>query len=548
MTYCYLFEAKSIQTYLFSSGRLVDIIAASERLDKLIDSSETSLLGQVLNTLGLTHDIDDADQGQCDIHFLRCKGGAFYAYSHKQETINQLRSLWTLTLQQAFPSLLFADALANGDTLRQALDKGFKALNSSKNNPTPRAHVATAPLERHPRTGQAAMTPSALAQRASKNERIGSRTATDIDTDLHRQADYALAIRQSSDLQQRFTPDDAGDVQYLYDLEHDFEGNDIALIHVDGNGLGQLLQSLRQLLNDSSEEEYRKVFRAFSEAINSATIVAAKHATQALINASAADIIPIRPIVLGGDDLTLLCDAAHAMRYTENFILMFEAETEQRLKAVFAQLQQSDKQKLQQLPQRLTASGGIAYHKASHPYVQTSALVESLTAAAKNVDRTQSHISFCRVSNTLADDYQNYIDRAQRFTLADGQRMTVAQPAYRVQPDQSQSITALRALARVSSKTNAPVSMNRWRKMLAELAKGNRYEAQRIYERGFELSKTSAIEFEPLIQQVINVNSSSTFKHWFSDDGAGNYYSPIADLLTLAHFEPQQGSDNDVDA
>ena len=392
---------------------------------------KTSLLARPSSyTLGLTHDIDDADQGQCDIHFLRCKGGAFYAYSHKQETINQLRSLWTLTLQQAFPSLLFADALANGETLRQALDKGFKALNSSKNNPTPKAHVAAAILERL-RTGQAAMTPSALAQRASKNERIGSRTATDIDTDLHRQADYALAIRQSSNLQQRFTPDDVSDVQYLYDLEHDFEGNDIALIHVDGNGLGQLLQSLRHLLTDSSEEDYRKVFRAFSEAINSATVAAAKHATKTLIKATAADITPIRPIVLGGDDLTLLCDE-HAMRYTENFILMFEAETEQRLKAVFAQLQHADNQKLQQLPQRLTASECIAYHKAS-PIRTNIRLVESLTSAAKSVDRTQSHISFCRVSNTLADDYQNYIDRAQRFTLADGQRMTVAQPAYRVQ-------------------------------------------------------------------------------------------------------------------
>lgn len=46
--HCYLFEAKSIQSYLFRSGKLKEIISSSERLDFLVDDnfSCTKLLKQ----------------------------------------------------------------------------------------------------------------------------------------------------------------------------------------------------------------------------------------------------------------------------------------------------------------------------------------------------------------------------------------------------------------------------------------------------------------------------------------------------------------------
>jgi len=48
MIFTYLFEAKSIQNYLFANGKLKDVIASSERLDRFIDSDKTSLLYQVI--------------------------------------------------------------------------------------------------------------------------------------------------------------------------------------------------------------------------------------------------------------------------------------------------------------------------------------------------------------------------------------------------------------------------------------------------------------------------------------------------------------------
>lgn len=76
MYYCYLFEAKSIQAYLFQSNKLRDVISASERLDRLVDSSAESVLGMVLNTAKLSSDLFDvAPDSPQSIYFLRCKGG-----------------------------------------------------------------------------------------------------------------------------------------------------------------------------------------------------------------------------------------------------------------------------------------------------------------------------------------------------------------------------------------------------------------------------------------------------------------------------------------
>ncbi len=144
MSYVYLFEVKSIQQYLFSSGKLKDVISASERLDRLIDSDESSVLRQVLNAAGLESDIDDVkkERSMGMINFLRCKGGAFYAYCNEQEPLQQLRALWTLTVSQLFPSLVFSDTLAEGNTLQSAMEKGHQQLAVDRN--TPRITLPTA--------------------------------------------------------------------------------------------------------------------------------------------------------------------------------------------------------------------------------------------------------------------------------------------------------------------------------------------------------------------------------------------------------------------
>ena len=91
----YLFEAKSIQAYIFKSGKLKDLIAASERLDRLVDDTAHSTLSHVLEAAQLKSNLLDSQaqvQGEV-IGFTRCKGGAFYAFCHTAEPLQDRKSV-----------------------------------------------------------------------------------------------------------------------------------------------------------------------------------------------------------------------------------------------------------------------------------------------------------------------------------------------------------------------------------------------------------------------------------------------------------------------
>ena len=190
--HAYLFEAKSIQAYLFRSGRVRDIIAASERLDRLVDSHESSTLFQVLNAAGLNSDLLDASQpGQPGlIRFLRCKGGAFYAYCETREPLVKLRALWTLTLPQMFPTLDWVDALTNGATLPEAITAGHAELAADRNTPTIKLPIAPTVADYYRRTGAVAEQMTELARCASAGEEAKENADSHLDGDIirHREA------------------------------------------------------------------------------------------------------------------------------------------------------------------------------------------------------------------------------------------------------------------------------------------------------------------------------------------------------------------------
>lgn len=166
--HCYLFEAKSIQSYLFRSGKLKEIISSSERLDALIDDNEDSPLYHTLIQLGIDSNLinkeaEPQDDDSPFVYFTRCKGGALFCYSSKFETIQALRSLWSLTVSQLFPSLEYVDSIASDDLLPKAVDKARVALTADRNQPSQKLPYATPLMALCQRTGAIAYPVTNLA-------------------------------------------------------------------------------------------------------------------------------------------------------------------------------------------------------------------------------------------------------------------------------------------------------------------------------------------------------------------------------------------------
>jgi predicted hydrocarbon binding protein len=110
----------------------------------------------------------------------------------------------------------------------------------------------------------------------------------------------------------------------------------LAVIHADGNGLGQIFLDFAKHAKASTVEEYIKKMKAFSDALDECTVAAASYALKNMQDAfrkanrsSDRDtlVVPALPIILGGDDLTMICDGRYAVKFTADFLKSFAERT-----------------------------------------------------------------------------------------------------------------------------------------------------------------------------------------------------------------------------
>jgi len=165
-------------------------------------------------------------------------------------------------------------------------------------------------------------------------------------------------------------------------LENEFGGLSwLGVVFADGNGLGQIMMNFENWLEDG--DDYLNTLRAFSVELDTA-IEAAFYdacleleklgATQKMENGKKR--LPLVPLLLGGDDLTVLVDGRFALPFTRAFLEAFEKHTEQ----------QPTIKKIAQTALgagRLSAGAGIAIVKAHFPFHSAHALAESLLKSAK---------------------------------------------------------------------------------------------------------------------------------------------------------------------
>lgn len=400
--FAYSFEAKSIQEYVLAGNRLRHVVGASE----LLESLWSTQLDDVLKALGIEDEVE----------FSRRAGGAFTALHSDETVLKRLQALWTLIVQQAAPGLAYVQAIAQGsdaydaaDQLRQKLD----AARNVHNVPVPQAGPLIA---RSPRTGAPAVA------RAGPDREL-------IDLAAQRKRKF----EKGGGLRDKFTDDEMGSLQWPVDLnpeeqesdeERDEErGSDVfpflqgnryvGIVHADGNGLGQLLMNMRsELERTGRRREYVDVFSRFSRALDEATRAAARRAVREVLAPHVRDnVVPARPIVLGGDDLTIIVRGDLAVPFTRVFLEAFEEETEKEIT------------RLGDMPLRgakkLSACAGIAFIKSSQPFHLAYALAESLCKFAKSGSKREiakgalppSSLAFHRVTTSMIDEYSDIVAR-----------------------------------------------------------------------------------------------------------------------------------------
>lgn len=175
----------------------------------------------------------------------------------------------------------------------------------------------------------------------------------------------------------------------------------VAVVHADGNGLGELFRSLGDQVAAGDDRGYADVLRNFSLGVDGC----ARKAFREALRRTAAEpgmktyggLPPVLPLVLGGDDLTVVCEGTVALPFTRHYLEAFEQETarEPLLRPALANAGRA----------RLDAAAGVAIVKRNYPFHFAYSLAEQLIEAeAKQVKEWGSALAFTVLFESSAPD------------------------------------------------------------------------------------------------------------------------------------------------
>jgi len=377
--YLYGAAVQGIQAFIFQTNKLKEIIGASELVEQICTSEFAKQLGK--NPGGKDNEFLKKaleDDSNC---IIAAAGNIKYIFESDTECKKMVREFPKRIMNFA-PGITISQAvvkLEDGELKKDSISKLEQKLKIQRNKPSNPIGRGLMAIERSRRTG--------LPGYESVNDKNKDKKIV-LDKATYKKIKVAEE-HGNSQLCDKLIPDEYGVKKENLGLNVDeISGvNDksfVAVIHADGNSLGSFIQ---QLGNDAlSSDERIKCFKNLSIALDRATITSSKNAFQKVFADYVGEklergSIPIRPIIIGGDDLTVICEASKAVEFTKVFLQEFETQTEIQFKKRMSTFIEGKS------ISKLTACAGIAFVKNSFPFHYAVNLAEALCKEAKNASK-----------------------------------------------------------------------------------------------------------------------------------------------------------------
>jgi hypothetical protein len=349
-----MFEAKGIQRYIFASGKLRDVVGASDLVAGLANSDDAA------------DEIGEFWPDKPD--FSRRAGGAFCIHSRDKPALALLRAKWRYHILTKLPGLEFVDVIAQaeGDNPLDAMRACFRDTGGIRIN-----YPATVPGLGRPISKIAPLTgrPAVVEKSYGKDDKVL------VDAIGLPQRDHA--DKNQLELVARRFVEEAENWKFPRNYEEGgapdpdnppfpFEGEDkrIAVIHADLSGLGALFRNMGSKFTNAEQnfDLAKEIEGAITRAVKAA--VACEIVPHAVGN-----VLPARPVLLGGDDITIIVRADLAIPFTVKLLENIETEC----KSIGADLGQK----------ALSACAGIAIVGKGTPFLTAYALADDLCLHAK---------------------------------------------------------------------------------------------------------------------------------------------------------------------
>lgn len=338
--YLYGASVQGIQEFIFKTNQLQEIVGASEIVK------------------GLEKKFEDFSKIEKDKILLNAAGNIKAIFDDAKKLEDVVREFPKLIMQKAY-GITISQAVVDMtnpefDTQEKAIKELEFRLKTQRNKPSIPLDLSINIMRLAPKT----------ARPQVENE-------LDKATKQKREA-YSLWFKHEKKDDKEF--EKSKELSYISNGK-----NKIAIIHADGNGLGNLIPKLPNISEFSINLE-----RATTEAYDEA---------KKTINDD-----KIRKIILGGDDMTIICHADYALKFTKVFLDKFEELTEKYTK------------------HKLTACAGIAYANEKYPFHYTVSLAEALCSATKkhakaiNEDLAPSSLMFHNIQSSNYQSWEKFIE------------------------------------------------------------------------------------------------------------------------------------------
>lgn len=359
MKYLYGATVQGIQNFVLESNKLREITGGSEFIEQICTTKFEKILGKGENWK------DGLIQGAAGI--IR------YLFSKEEKAICEtvVRN-FPFEIQKEAPGITISQAVIKIEEELTAahISKLIRALDTQRNNPKLSFLAAPMIAERSRSNGQAAVV-KGKDNFFSRQQKIKQ----DLTKESGRLADKIGLVKESLP---------TGDLDEISGKGDD-KDKWLAVIHSDGNSLGQLIIKANTIL-DKCSGNVKRFYSSFSDALNNATVSAAKEATRQVFvteiqnwNNEVDWKIPIRPVLLGGDDLTIIIKAKYALNFSKIFMEKFEEYTK---KMIYDEVLKKYGD-FNDFQNGLTTCTGIAYIKPNYPFHYAENLAQQLCKAAK---------------------------------------------------------------------------------------------------------------------------------------------------------------------
>ncbi len=376
--YLYGAAVQGIQDFIFKTNELRHIVGASELVETVCTSAFDEFYGS---------------NGEAGV-IVKAAGNIKFLFDNESDCRRAVKEFPRKVMNMA-PGITISQAVYpltddNETSFGKAIDAIEMMLKTQRNKPTASVTVGLMGMKRANNTGSP-------VTYISKGNYYDDATVAKLRKDNVREL-----------CKKSFGVSDIPSKQIAFDVDKLTKKNDwIAVIHADGNGLGKVVQKV-------GKDKER--FKEFSHQLSEATVEAAHRAFAAIEDKIDSEVIPIRPVVLSGDDMTVIIRGDLAIPYVEAFMRAFEETTKKRLGSFL-----KDFHVFTNDADHLTSCAGVAFIKSSFPFYYGYDLAEQLCSSAKKHTKSfgvadehylpESCLLFHKVQDSFIRSYDEIVER-----------------------------------------------------------------------------------------------------------------------------------------